>query len=561
MTPSNLVLAGNLETNGNAVDIFLDTIPGQGQNTLIGAQNPDIDFRALHRMGFSDGTEPDPIGTNGPGLTFPTGFAPDFYLTVKLLGDPTTVYVNYAELYVDAQNPGVGYYLGAGLTTCATEDGLLENADALCPFTVRATFDNRNVYGVSGGFGLDAPGVDVTTGLELAIPLSAIGSPTGDIHILAFLNAPGHDWMSNQLLGGIYAGYSDNLGDPRFVDLSGFWPMPAPFAAIRLDDNIGACCTGMNCGMTTELTCTGVYLGDNTTCAGNPCDTTPAGRCCYDDGLSGECSVTTETACDSAGGVYGGDDTDCTGCPCLLSAPGACCTNEVCDYIREEDCIDGGGVFLGAYRECWAEACTPAACCFGHTCAVVANHECIDGGGRYQYGVTTCDPDPCAQTIWTPYVAGDMNGWEAGTLPMTEVGEGVYELQLFGLEPYGRYEFKITDGTWDNALPDENSWCYADEFGEVVITYDANTYDDGWAPRLGSDRRQHGPRRLDGGRRLARLGQYKSVRRDDARRTRTLRSGRGWTRSRLACVEGRLHGNMGCAQLECPQCRRAGHVL
>ena len=43
-----LVLAGNLETNWNKIEIFFDTIPGQGQNPLLGAENPDIDYGAPH---------------------------------------------------------------------------------------------------------------------------------------------------------------------------------------------------------------------------------------------------------------------------------------------------------------------------------------------------------------------------------------------------------------------------------------------------------------------------------------------------------------------------------
>jgi len=86
--------------------------------------------------------------------------------------------------------------------------------------------------------------------------------------------------------------------------------------------------------------------------------------------------------------------------------------------------------------------------------------------------------------IDNPHVAGEMQGWDPAADPMVETapGSGIYEITFTGLTPGGRYEFKITDGTWDNAIPSANSWCFADANGEITITYDSNTYDDGWSP-------------------------------------------------------------------------------
>jgi hypothetical protein len=58
------------------------------------------------------------------------------------------------------------------------------------------------------------PGGDVlavTTGFELAIPLSAIGNPAGPIGILVAVNGGGHNYLSNQLLPPL-PGNSGNLG-------------------------------------------------------------------------------------------------------------------------------------------------------------------------------------------------------------------------------------------------------------------------------------------------------------------------------------------------------------
>jgi hypothetical protein len=86
-------------------------------------------------------------------------------------------------------------------------------------------FDNSNTIGVrgSGGpFGLDA-GDDpqnVTTGLEFSIPLSKIGTPAGNIKLMAFVNGVGHDYLSNQTSGtGVFdagAGTGANIGTAFF---------------------------------------------------------------------------------------------------------------------------------------------------------------------------------------------------------------------------------------------------------------------------------------------------------------------------------------------------------
>ena len=92
-----------------------------------------------------------------------------------------------------------------------------------------------------------------------------------------------------------------------------------------------------------------------------------------------------------------------------------------------------------------------------------------------------------AGTIATPHVAGDFQGWDAGANPMTETGVGtdVWTADFTGMDAGSRHEFKITDGTWDNALPlPGNSWLFADGSGNITITYDGNTYADGWSPSV-----------------------------------------------------------------------------
>ena len=90
----------------------------------------------------------------------------------------------------------------------------------------------------------------------------------------------------------------------------------------------------------------------------------------------------------------------------------------------------------------------------------------------------------------TPYyLAGDFNGWNAAGAVMTETfsGSGIWQVALTGVAA-GRHEFKITEGDWSWSYPGPNSWLYAPADGNITITYDSNTYADGWsttAQRIG----------------------------------------------------------------------------
>jgi hypothetical protein len=70
---------------------------------------------------------------------------------------------------------------------------------------------------VTGGTGAADQGAAaaVQTGIELAIPLAAIGNPgAGDcIKISAMINGSNHDYLSNQFLGGLPAGQGNLGGD------------------------------------------------------------------------------------------------------------------------------------------------------------------------------------------------------------------------------------------------------------------------------------------------------------------------------------------------------------
>ncbi len=193
-----LFLGGNLESNFNKLELFIDCRSG-GQNRLPG-NNPDVDYNALNRMG-DDGS--------GNGLTFDTCFSADFYLTTTCGGTPIAMYANIAQLLTDGG--GTGAYIGTGTPGSVA----IDNAE----FGVKVAINNSNVAGVGGG---SSSGAGVSTGIEIAIPLTLLGYDAAtqkNIKICAAINGGGHDYLSNQFLAPL-APLSNNLAEPRNVNLS-----------------------------------------------------------------------------------------------------------------------------------------------------------------------------------------------------------------------------------------------------------------------------------------------------------------------------------------------------
>ena len=184
-----IFLSGNMESNFNKLEVLVDCVAGEGQNTILNS-NPDVDFNGLNKLA---------------GTIFDVDFAPDFYLTTTLGGTPTTQYANIAQL-LTAGN-GVGAYIGNGVFADANTPNLLDDTTYGCQLSI----DNSNVGGVSGDSANPGSGCGVTTGIEIKIPLVLTGWSSGDIKVMAFVNGGGHDYASNQVLGSLPLG-SGNLG-------------------------------------------------------------------------------------------------------------------------------------------------------------------------------------------------------------------------------------------------------------------------------------------------------------------------------------------------------------
>jgi hypothetical protein len=150
-----LLITGNLETNNNKLDIFIDCDSTVGQNELgvdqntgTPVSNPTSGGGALQRMGyFDDGTNPVIRG-----MKFDTGFGADYWVSVGNAYDSTAaaynLYVDYAQLAnVSTSNPaGAGYYVGNA--TAAQATGLLAGGDTGAP-VILCSADNSNGLNVN----------------------------------------------------------------------------------------------------------------------------------------------------------------------------------------------------------------------------------------------------------------------------------------------------------------------------------------------------------------------------------------------------------------------------
>jgi len=252
-----LLITGNLQTSFNKMDFFFDVAPG-GQNQVRG-NNPDVDFNGLNRMG-NDGT--------GNGLKFDAGFEADYWIGFTNGNNPVQVFANASVLRTDgrlltptqAGSYDYGCYDGGNKPQfnpipfngprIDPQDGFTANifanygprksTDNLMsvpagtpppttglPGLLKLSINNSNVGGVTASNATPpsvADAVNVTTGLEMELDLAELGWTGGPIKVAGFVNAGGHDFVSNQLIGGLpnatAGGPADNLGEPRAIDLS-----------------------------------------------------------------------------------------------------------------------------------------------------------------------------------------------------------------------------------------------------------------------------------------------------------------------------------------------------
>ena len=117
----------------------------------------------------------------------------------------------------------------------------------------------------------------------------------------------------------------------------------------------GACHIGSSCTTSTADCCPGSYQGNGSTC--------DIGACCKSDG---SCLTTTESDCDGQSGVYLGDDTDCAGDNddvagddvCQDRTPPQACGNDITE--GEEEC--DGSDNIACVDACRSDCTCPSSC-------------------------------------------------------------------------------------------------------------------------------------------------------------------------------------------------------
>ncbi len=179
-----LFIAGNLQANGNNINVFIaDGQPG-GQSVL------------------EIGGSPGEAAMNGS--TFSPGFNPNLLLTFT--NSATTLSVDQAVL---SGASGAESHLGN-----VTLSGGIGNNQNVGSTGIAVGFNNVNTAGVNGNSGTaanQAAANAVASGLELGIPFSALGNPTGPVEVLIDINGNDFVYLSNQLLPGLAVG-TGNLG-------------------------------------------------------------------------------------------------------------------------------------------------------------------------------------------------------------------------------------------------------------------------------------------------------------------------------------------------------------
>lgn len=211
-----LFLAGNLKSDGTKLHIFFDSVDG-GQNILVhNNPSPPGDMNALNRMGENTVQNPNPAAPTvmGPGLQLSRGFEADYWIGVSVVPNAQQmeeISVWYARLRTP-NDAGVGRFLGRGLPR---SEGALVGGNN--PDSILASIDNTNTAGITAN-ATPLTGWGVRTGVELSIPLAALGNPAGRVKVSTFITNSAHDQVSSQFLDGFLPVEAD-LGEPRNASL------------------------------------------------------------------------------------------------------------------------------------------------------------------------------------------------------------------------------------------------------------------------------------------------------------------------------------------------------
>ena len=191
-----LFLAGNIENNGNLLNIFIDDGRAGGQNTL-NAPNGAGSIQHMNGSVFS------------PGFNATHAF--------ELNDSGGTVFLDQFNLL----SGGTGSFVGS--VNLSSGVGASQNINST---GIKMGVNNSNTGGVTGGTAAanTAAAQAVGTGIELGIPLTLLGNPTGSIEVLADINGNGNppdNFLSNQFLPGLAPGTSNVGGGGPYSGATG----------------------------------------------------------------------------------------------------------------------------------------------------------------------------------------------------------------------------------------------------------------------------------------------------------------------------------------------------
>ena len=146
------------------------------------------------------------------------------------------------------------------------------------------------------------------------------------------------------------------------------------FTLTTFDSNISdSDCDGVGEGGAIDVVNSTVTVADIVACANMSCDEL--------NDFSGD-SLTIQ-------GEIGG---------CDIST-GACCGGSACWIMEEDECLNGGGVFLGGGSVCVGDSCESSAtlgsCCVSPVCMMTTEQECENVGGEYGGDEVECSDAIC----------------------------------------------------------------------------------------------------------------------------------------------------------------------
>ncbi len=409
----HVLVTGNLENNGNRLDLFFDVgqvsvpLPGNGQNRLAGNSHP-FDFNHLNRLGT------DPANsTTGPGLRFSEGFFADYWFSMRTGGTTPNVSVDaWAGLINDfgASNDG-------GTPPRYTEYGSFRGG-------LKAS-NNPLIFDGLGCVRFDTMGACASNGLTSAFnPTSIVGIDIqGEFSIngLPTIDEPYSSYAPRLI--------SRDVFNPFGVTVPGF-PAPAHgnyavpgLIHVAIDNSNHGGVTGSDASRARRVT-TGMevkirldelgYSGTgpialagfivneahtilsnqviggalpaNQANLGEPrttdfqaiapvnffvtinpgsCTPAPTGACCFD---ATSCAIMSSVQCVAAGGTYQGNASACSPSPCGGAPIGVCCRGATCNTtITQAACVTSGtqwGASFVSNTGCNTGGSATAPCCF-----------------------------------------------------------------------------------------------------------------------------------------------------------------------------------------------------